>query len=268
MADPRSSTGATVLLGCALAALGALSVASRDFAFQWQPVPSAIPHRPELAAVSGAVLEACAAAMVLGRGKVAALPMAIIVSVWAITLQLPRVLSTPLDFTMWLGLAETSAMAIGAWAVVSARALDCPPTAGPSSWVARSFGLALLIFGASHFLYARFTAVMVPGFLPFPLLLAYLTGAVHAGTGLLLIAGLHRRLAASVEAAMMASFALLVHLPRVFNEPASRLEWTMLLVALALTGSAWMVSSLFTLNRPSGRASAAVTSGHRERGHR
>jgi len=48
-------------------------------------------------------------------------------------------------------------------------------------------------------------------------------------------------LGAAVLAAMMALFALLVHVPRVFESPGDQLEWIMLGVALSLSGAAWLV---------------------------
>jgi hypothetical protein len=42
---------------------------------------------------------------------------------------------------------------------------------------------------------------------------------------------------------MYATFVLILHIPRVMADPASRLEWTMMFVALSLTGAAWIVRS-------------------------
>lgn len=77
------------------------------------------------------------------------------------------------------------------------------------------FGIACLIFGLSHFLYADFTAQMVPAFLPYHLPLAYITRAGHFAVGLALISGILARLAAVCEAIMMSLFVVLVHIPMV-----------------------------------------------------
>ena len=88
------------------------------------------------------------------------------------------------------------------------------------------------------------TASMIPAWLPQRVGLAYFTGAAHALAGLAIALGAMRRLAASMEALMMALFVVLVHLPRVLAGPGSRMEWTMLFVALLLSGSAAMVARL------------------------
>jgi uncharacterized membrane protein len=106
----------------------------------------------------------------------------------------------------------------------------------------RAFGLACIVYGASHFAYPTFTAAMVPPFLPMPLVLAYVTGTIHTASGLALLIGYPRRIASLAEAAMMSSFVLLVHIPRVLGTPTSRLEWTMLSVALVLSSAAWLIA--------------------------
>jgi uncharacterized membrane protein len=118
------------------------------------------------------------------------------------------------------------------------------------------FGAACLVFGVSHFLYADFTAQMVPAFLPFHLPLAYITGAGHFAAGLALISGVLSRLAAVCEAAMMSLFVVLVHIPMVVAPiPAdmTQLFWTMLCVACALSGAAWLLAASLK-DRPWGLA--------------
>jgi uncharacterized membrane protein YphA (DoxX/SURF4 family) len=105
------------------------------------------------------------------------------------------------------------------------------------------FGVACVIFGLSHFAYAQFTASMIPTWLPRRLELAYLTGAIHALTGLALLIGRWRRWAAGIEAAMMTSFVFLVHAPRVFAHPTDRTELTLLFVAITLSSAAWSVAA-------------------------
>ena len=55
------------------------------------------------------------------------------------------------------------------------------------------------------------------------------------------ISGLLARLAATLLAAMYATFVLILHAPRVAATPTARIEWTMLFIALSLTGAAWIV---------------------------
>jgi uncharacterized membrane protein YphA (DoxX/SURF4 family) len=62
-------------------------------------------------------------------------------------------------------------------------------------------------------------------------------------TGLALLLGVRQRAAAAIEALMMTSFVLLVHLPRVAAKPGDRTELTLLFVAVTLSSAAWIVTT-------------------------
>jgi uncharacterized membrane protein YphA (DoxX/SURF4 family) len=100
------------------------------------------------------------------------------------------------------------------------------------------FGLALIPVGLSHLVYPDAVS-LVPAWLPFRMVWLDATGIGHFAAGVALVVSVLPRLAAVMEAAMMTSFVLLVHAPRVFATPHSRMEWTMLFIATAFSGAAW-----------------------------
>jgi hypothetical protein len=51
---------------------------------------------------------------------------------------------------------------------------------------------------------------------------------------------------ATLLAAMMAAFVVMVHIPRIFASPDEQVEWIMLGVALSLSGAAWLVRKYAT----------------------
>ena len=89
---------------------------------------------------------------------------------------------------------------------------------------------------------------MVPPWLPYRLGFAYLTGAGHLTAGLAMLLGIVPALAGTLEASMITSFVLLLHIPGVLSDPHSRLQWTMLSIASALGGAAWLIAG--SLRRP------------------
>jgi uncharacterized membrane protein YphA (DoxX/SURF4 family) len=105
------------------------------------------------------------------------------------------------------------------------------------------YALALPTIGLSHFVYSAGTASMVPGWIPFHLGFAYLTGAGHAAAGVGILLGIVPRLAAFLEASMVSCFVLLLHAPGVCSAPGDRLQWTMLLVATAYAGACWTMAA-------------------------
>ena len=236
-AGPRLAAVAAVGLAIGSIGLGVLSLIYRDFTLQWEPVPAGLHDRAVLALASGAILTLAGVLLLIGRSRAwGALLAGLFIGLWVLGLHVPKVVVSPSDLTVWLALAECLAMSTGALLLFRGQG----DAFGEVCVIL--FGIACLIFGLSHFAYAQFTASMIPTWLPRRLELAYLTGAVHALTGLALLIGRWRRWAAVVEAAMMTSFVLLVHAPRVFAHPTDRTELTLLFVAITLSSAAWSVA--------------------------
>jgi uncharacterized membrane protein len=114
-----------------------------------------------------------------------------------------------------------------------------------------------VVFGVAHFAYAEYTTAMVPVWLPARLQLTYLTGSIHALTGLALLVGLRRRSAATIEALMMTSFVLLVHIPRVAAHPTDPGELTELFIATTLASAAFVLATSRAV-RPGVKAAARI----------
>ena len=225
--------------------LGALSLRYSDFALQWQPVPQWVPWRAGLADLSGALLIACGVGLLVSRlAKAACATLTVYIFCWVVLLQAPKVIAGPLDIGNWLGLCENLALATGLWILL------CRLTPGTGRLTTPQaertalvlFAVCLPVFGLSHLMYAQFTANMIPTWIPLRLALAWLTGIAHIAAGVGLLTRLLPRLAVTLEAVMMSLFVLLVHVSGIITEPGSRLQWTMLFVAAALSGAAWTVA--------------------------
>ncbi len=233
-------TGRAVPFALGAFLLGVLGVLSRDFAFQWQPVPDAIPLRSVLASVSAVAMAAAALAAVMPRlAREGRLLLGLFFAIWAVLLHGPRVAAQPGSVAEWLGLAESAAMAAGGVALF-AQTLEAETWRRRLAFSSRiAFGLCLLVFGLSHFAYLAFTAQMVPAWLPWREGWAAATGAGHVLAGLAFLSNRGVKAAGPAITGMMGSFVLLLHLPRVMASPGSRMEWTMLAVALTLSGAAF-----------------------------
>ena len=227
-----------VVYGLGALALGIIGLAFGDFALQWQPVPATLPHRELFAGLSGALMLLLGAGVLWTRtARIAAGALAAVYLVWVVVLHGLVVAAQPTSVAAWLGIGEILALASGGLALFAQ--LDDGPDVRLRLIARLAFGACALVFGLSHFIYATFTASMVPAWLPYPLFWAYATGSGHALAGLALLSGVRARLAATCLAGMMASFVLLLHLPRVLAALHSQMEWTMLAIAVSLTGAAW-----------------------------
>lgn len=262
---------AQFLYALGFAGLGVLSLRSGDFALNWQPVPDGVPGRTVLAYVSGTILLAGGIGMLLPRtARRGAIGLTIFVTLWLLVLQVPRVVHVPGEPAMWLGLGENVLSVTGGWALVIFLTQRDGRTGGvffaseAGLRVARVlFALALPVIGLSHFVYTDFTAQMVPAWLPARHGFALLTGAGHVAAGVGLLLGIFPRLAATMEAAMLSCFVVLLHAPAVAAAPTNRMQWTMLCVATAFTGAAWAIAGSLSgerwLRLPGNSARAAKT---------
>ena len=143
------------------------ALGSGDFAFQWQPVPPDVPARGALAMAAGA-LEVLAAVLLLLSGRLRAVGAwlaAVLLLGWA-ALHVPSIVQRPTSVADWLGIAETAAMA-SARADVRGRLVGRRRGGrGAARRHSSCSALSALVFGVSHFVYADFTASMIPAWLP------------------------------------------------------------------------------------------------------
>jgi uncharacterized membrane protein len=231
----------------AMCGLGLLGAWYGDFALQWQPVPHTLPGYTLAAYASAALLLAGGIGLFIkSRAPAAALMLICYFGVFWLLPHAVRVAAAIDSLGSWLGFCEVLGVMAGAFLLWSAGAAPRVKRIGRLV-----FGLCCLVYGASHFVYADFTAAMIPHWLPQRPALAYLTGVGHALAGLALVINQLPRLAALLEAMMMTLFVVLLHLPSLWASPAPewaptfRGEVTPLFWATALAASAWLVYQSF-----------------------
>ena len=226
--------------------LGAVGIWFQDFALTWQPVPAGVPWRVPLAYLSGMILIVGGAAILSRKGeRGGALLLAAFYGLWVVALHMPNAIAGFKHIGAWNGPAEFTFMTMGGVALFASSA---GAMRGTLLMIARILaGVSAIVFGFAHFNYIDFTATMVPSWIP-PngVFWAWATGAGHLAAGIALVSGFQARLAGTLLAAMMASFVILLHIPRVIASPGLHVEWAMLAVATGLSGAAWLVRKYAT----------------------
>ena len=226
-------------------ALGVIGLGFRDFALVWGPVPGWVPWRTALACVCAAVPLAAGVALLVRRTAAgASLVLFVYVALWWCLLKVPPVLRAPLTELTWLDCGMFAILLSGAWTLFAD--LGGRPFLGGESGVRLArvlFGLSLIPTGLSHFVYVNLTVPLVPPWLPYHLGWAYFTGACHLAAGLGVLFGVLPRLAAQLEAAMLAIFTTLVWIPAVVAAPGTRGNWTEIWISWALTAAAGVVAA-------------------------
>lgn len=240
----NKSLAGRILMSTGVVGLGVVGLIYGDFALQWQPVPEGIPGRTVLAYISGFILVVAGLGMQFRRTLFpCALVLTIMMVLWVLLLHSPKVIAG--HAAAWLPLFEFIALAGAFWIVVVSAAPEwwrnkLPVNAGYLGKFC--FAISLPAFGLSHFLYAQGAVGLIPAWIPWPLFWTYFTGVAHIAAGISILTNILSQLAATLLATMFSLFVLLLHLSRVITSPGSRLEWTMIFVAITMTGAAWLVA--------------------------
>jgi uncharacterized membrane protein YphA (DoxX/SURF4 family) len=174
---------------------------------------------------------------------VGALAAAILYSIFA-WFWARRVVGFPQIFGTWTGFAEQLALVVAGIVAYTSLQPRAARLAIRTAQIGRLiFGLCLVAFGVSHFLYVAETAAMVPKWLPpGQQAWALATGAAHLLAGLALLSGVRALLAARLLTAMFIGFGLLVWAPQILLHPEAHMVWAGNAINLALIGAAWVIA--------------------------
>ena len=231
------------LFAVSFIALGALLIGVHDFAKVWPPLLEGMAGQGTVAKLCGAVLVVNSLGLFFPQtARLSALILTAFLLLRA-SLGIPNIAAHPLVEANWYEVSESLVFVAGGWMMFSTASGGGALAKLGSARVGQVlFGLALPAIGLSHFFYLGQTAPLIPRWLPFHVALAYFTGAAHIAAGVGILSGVAKRLAATLEAAMVSLFTVLVWLPMVATAPGKLFNWSELFVSTAITGAAWAVA--------------------------
>ena len=232
--------------------LGVLGLIKRDFTVVWQPVPNGIPAREVLAYLCSIVSLATGAGLLWRRtASLAARVLLAYLILWFLLWRIYGLFVLPLVASTW-SCGQTLVMTAAAWVLFVWFATDGDrqrlgfASGDKGLRIARMlYGLGLIPFGAAHFMYLKETAVLVPGWLPWHVGWAYLTGATFIAASVAVLTGVFGRLAVTLSVLQMGLFGLLVWIPRVAEGSLTAFQWGEVVTTFALTAAGWVVADSY-----------------------
>ena len=248
----RNSQAPVKFFAIGLIGLGIVALVFGDFAEVGQPVAKWVPGRTALVYASGIVMLLGGIGLLLRRTTALSIRILFPFLIVGFLLKVPALVTAPLVEVNWESAGELAVLLSGGWILFATRSGlgEGSPLAFATGErglrIARIlFGAALLPIGLSHFVYLKYTAELVPAWLPFRPAWVCVTGAGHIAAGLGVLFSVVPRLAATMEAGMLGVFTLLVWVPRIVAGPATLNTWTEFFASWAISAGAWLVAESF-----------------------
>jgi hypothetical protein len=199
-----------------------------------------------LAAAVGLLIRATAylAASLLGAGLL----------LRVLIFHIPQLVTHLGDPNIWTVFGEVLALAGGAWLLAASTlaAILTAPVPSGRTVLTRTlaagryiFAVPLVIFSVLHFKYAFFISNLIPKWIPERFFFANFVGLCFLCAAVAIATGIRARLAGYLLAAMFLLWVAILHAPRVAAASHNGNEWTSMLIALAMAGSALAAAANF-----------------------
>jgi len=245
---PRSTQA---LFATGLIGVGLVGLWFGNFAGIAQEIPAWVPAHAAIVYASAVLLILGGIGLFVDRAAAGAARLIFcLVGLWVALLLLPIALRAPLVLGSWSNMAEIVVLLAGAWVLFAtlagsaARPSGSFP-AGPSGvlFAQLLFGVALPPLGLAHIVYLNLTAPLVPAWLPYHTFWAYSTGVAQIVAGLAVLLSIRARLAATLEAAMLSAFTVLVWIPLLVAKPSAPFLWSEITISWAISAAAFVVAA-------------------------
>ncbi|HZY79437.1 MAG TPA: DoxX family membrane protein [Cyclobacteriaceae bacterium] len=231
---------AAIFFAVALLGWGIIHFIIGDFAAGRAPAwPEGVPGKIAWAYISGITLIVAAVSIFTnqtslafakryGGQRLAVTCAGVMILLWAGSRNLVIVLST-LDYGgQMTNTGKSLTIGFGALAVVAAFPMAVR--------LASIFtGLFFIASGIQHFIFIQFVKTLVPSWIPGAEFWSYLAGVALIASGIALITGIQRKLAALLSSWMVFIWFVILHVPRGFGATANTNEWIAIFEALSVS---------------------------------
>jgi len=233
-------------------ALGIQGLIKGDFTIVWQPVPKGVPAREVLVYLCSSVSLASGIGLLWQRTTaLAARVLLALLVIWFLLWRVRALFIASLIEGTW-SCGEAFVMIAAALVPFAQFATDWDrrylgfATGDKGVKIARAlYGLGLIPFGYAHFANVKGTAVLVPGWLPWHVAFAYITGGTFVAAGLAILVGVTARLATALSVLQMGLFLLLVWVPIVMAGSLTAFQWGEVASNIALIAAGWVVADSY-----------------------
>lgn len=161
---------------------------------------------------------------------------------------IPGILAAPGVYAPYGSFFEQFCLLSGVLALYAATGADGARAMMPGRLARLGLGACAISFTLSQVFYLRFTASLVPKWIP-PnrMFWAILTTIAFALAAIATLLNRKARLAIRLMTLMLALFGVVVWIPRLIAHPEAHGNWSEFALTFLITGAAWMVADLKSL---------------------
>ena len=157
---------------------------------------------------------------------------------------IPGIVAAPNVYASYGSFFEQLSLFCGAISLYAASEVSAARAIALGRLARLGMGVCTISFTAAQMIYLRFTASLVPKWIPpNQMFWAMLTTVAFALAAIAILPNRRARLAMRLMALMLALFGLLVWVPRLIAHPEAHLNWSEFVLTFLIAGSAGIVGS-------------------------
>jgi hypothetical protein len=241
----RRALYARFLFGASAVLYGIIMLMWHD-ADTWQGLPF-------LTLPLGAILGACIAIAQIAGGvgityartaRVGSIVLGIVYVLFCLGC-VPGMIAKPTVYGEYVGFFEWLALVFGALAVYAAVEMGASPPAALERAARIGLGICTVSFMLAQIAYLRYTASLVPMWIPpSQMFWTILTTVAFGVAAIAILINVRAQLAMRLMTLMLALFGILVWVPRLLAHPEAHGNWSEFAVNFLITGAVWAVAEV------------------------
>jgi len=158
---------------------------------------------------------------------------------------IPGIIKAPTVYAEYGSFFEQFSLLCGAVALYAATEANAAKAVALGRGAGFGLGVCAISFTLAQIFYLRFTADLVPRWIPpNQMFWAILTTIAFALAALAILINRQARLAIRLMTLMLLLFGVLVWVPRLIAHPEAHLNWSEFALTFLIAGAAWMVGDL------------------------
>jgi hypothetical protein len=237
---------ARIVFGISSVLFGIISIMWHD-ADTWQtpyrilslPLGSIIGDLLMIALIAGGI-----GILIPSSARTSSIVLAAVYAIFSLS-AIPGIFAAPKVYVQYGAFFEDFSMFCGAIALFAATASDPVRSASFGRFARIGLGLCAVSFTLAQIVYFKFTASLVPAWIPpNQVLWTVLTTIAFGLAAVAILTNVKAQLATRLMTLMLALFGILIWVPAVITQPGAHGNWSEFALNFQITGAAWLVAEL------------------------